>query len=84
MIPHIDHWQTDLGSCMMCFSSFTQRSGNTAPACLIGVKIADREDNSWLDGEESADVDGDEHPTGIEIVSTIFIFPRRSGKYAIL
>ena len=36
---------------------------------LTGVKIADREEhNSWPDEEESADVDGDEHLTGIEIV----------------
>jgi hypothetical protein len=43
--------------------------GNTAPACLTGVKIADREeDNSWPDEEESTNMDGDEHPTGIEIV----------------
>ena len=41
--------------------------GNTAPACSTGVKIADRqEDNSWPDEEESADVDGDEHPTSIK------------------
>ena len=57
-------------------------------ACF-GVKIADREeDNSWPDGEESADVDGDEHPHGIEIVKNhcqcdIYL-PRRSCKYATL
>ena len=36
------------------------------------MKIVDREeDNSWPDEEENADVDGDEHPTGIEIVKVI-------------
>ncbi|OCH89615.1 TBC-domain-containing protein [Obba rivulosa] len=40
-----------------------KRCGNTAPACLTGIKIADRkEDNSWPDDDES--VNGDD----IEIV----------------
>lgn len=46
-----------------------KQCGNTAPARLTGVRIADRKgDNNWPDGEESADVGGDEHPIGIEIV----------------
>ena len=39
---------------------------NTTPACLTGVRIADRkEDNSWPDREGGADVGGNEHPIGI-------------------
>ena len=34
----------------------------------LGQKKADMEDNSWPDEEESVDMDGDEHPTAIEIV----------------
>jgi small G protein signaling modulator 3 len=43
-----------------------QECGNTAPACLTGVKIADREeDNSWPDDE---DVDGTSVKDTISIV----------------
>ena len=53
----------------MCFSQFAQKEcGNTVPACSTGANIADREDNSWPDEEESVDMDGDEHPIAIEIV----------------
>ncbi|KAJ7503309.1 rab-GTPase-TBC domain-containing protein [Mycena galericulata] len=45
--------------------------GNTAPACLTGVKIADREeDNSWPEDGDGADGEGAPSRPVIEIVKT--------------